>query len=95
METTQQAERARISAEADAAVLKINADAEAYSVKVNAEAQAAANKQLAESITAGLVEYTQVSRWDGKLPGYVSGTPAEALPILSVTPAGEEVPAEE
>ena len=94
MESKQEAERARIAAEAEASVKKINADAEAYSVRVKAEAQAEANKLIAQSITDRLVAYTQANNWNGKLPNYVSGSAAEALPILNASDSlnDEEAP---
>ena len=85
METQQQAERQKIEADAKAAVAKIDADAEAYATRIKAEAEAEANKQIADSLTDSLIQFTQVSNWDGKLPTYVSGSAAEALPVLGVS----------
>ncbi|MBQ9263864.1 MAG: prohibitin family protein [Clostridia bacterium] len=87
METQQQAQRQKIEADAKAEVLKINADAEAYSTKVKAEAEAEANRKIAESLTDGLIQFTQVNQWNGQLPTYVSGGAAEALPVLSLNDA--------
>ncbi len=84
METQQQAERQRIAAEAEAAVAKINADADAYATRVKAEAEASANTLIAQSLTDSLIRFTQISRWNGQLPSYVSGTAADAVPILSL-----------
>ena len=84
METQQQAERQKIQADAEAAVVKINADAAAYSTKVKAEAEAEANEKIAQSLTDNLILFTQVNQWNGELPAYVSGSAAEALPILSL-----------
>ena len=85
METQQQAQRQKIEADAKAEVVKINADAEAYSTKVKAEAEAEANQKIAESLTENLIQFTQVNNWNGQLPAYVSGSAAEALPVLSLT----------
>lgn len=85
METEQQAERQKIEAQAKADVIKVNADAEAYSTRIQAEAKAEANRKIAESLTDGLIRYTQVSQWNGEMPKYVSGSAAEAMPILNVT----------
>lgn len=84
METQQQAERQKIEAEAKAEVLKVNADAEAYSTRVKAEAEAEANRKIAESLTESLIRFTQVNRWNGELPKFVSGNQADALPVLSL-----------
>ena len=76
----QEAERAQIQANANAEVAKINADAEAYAVKVAAEAEA--NQKIANSLTNELIQYNEVSRWNGELPQvYASdGT----VPILNM-----------
>ena len=84
METEQQAQRQKIEADAKAQVVKINADAEAYSTKVKAEAEAEANQKIAQSLTDNLIQFTQVNTWNGQLPAYVSGSAAEALPVLSL-----------
>lgn len=90
METQQQAERQEIEAEAAAAVVKIQADADAYSTKIKAEAEAEANKKIAESLTDPLINFTQINRWDGKLPTFVAGESSTTLPILSLDDAKEE-----
>lgn len=84
METKQQAERQKIEAEAKAEVLKVNADAEAYSTRIKAEAEAESNRKIAESLTESLIRFTQVNRWNGELPKFVSGNQADALPVLSL-----------
>lgn len=85
METEQQAERQKIEAQAKADVIKVNADAEAYSTRIQAEAEAEANKKIAQSLTDPFIRFTQISRWNGEMPKYLSGSGAEALPILDVT----------
>ena len=90
METEQQAQRQKIEAEAAADVKKVNADAEAYSTRVKAEAEAEANRKIAESLTDGLIHFTQVKLWDGKLPLYVSGAASETLPVLSLNGLEDE-----
>ena len=85
MEAQQQAERKKIAAEAEANVQKINADAEAYAIRAQAEAQAEANRQIAQSLTPELIEYTQVSSWDGKLPTYMAGGDSTTLPVLNLS----------
>ncbi|MCL2495752.1 MAG: prohibitin family protein [Oscillospiraceae bacterium] len=67
---TQEEERV-VKAEAQAKA----AEAEAQAIRVRAEAQAEANRQLAASITATLVEYEKIQKWDGILPK-VSGSGA-------------------
>ncbi len=80
------ADRAVITAEADAEVLKINADAKAYSLRVQAEAEAEANKLVAGSITQQLIDYVQANGWDGALPQFVSGD-SGMLPVLNMEPS--------
>lgn len=57
-------ERARANAEAKL----INAKATAEAAVINAKGQAEANRMLNESITALILEYNKVNRWNGKLP---------------------------
>ena len=84
METQQAASRQKIEAEAKASVIKINADADAYSTKVKAEAEAEANEKIAKSLTQRLIEFTQVNRWNGQMPVYVSGDGAGVLPVMTL-----------
>ena len=84
METQQQAERQRITAEAEAAVKKIEADAAAYATKVKAEAEAEANQKIAASLTESLIKWQQANAWDGKLPAYMAGEGSTSLPILNI-----------
>ncbi|MDR0531770.1 MAG: prohibitin family protein [Oscillospiraceae bacterium] len=60
-----------VKAEAAAAAAKARAEA----ILTEAEAQAAANRKLADSLTANLVEYEKIQKWDGKMPS-VSGSNA-------------------
>ena len=72
-------EVARIQAEKDKEVATIQsekeiiiAEAEAKALLIAAEAEADANKQIAESLTADLIEKIKYERWNGELP-MVSG----------------------
>jgi len=78
------AERAIITANAEASVLKIDADAKAYSQRVQAEAEAEANKLVAESITKELIEYVQANLWDGMLPKMYVADSGTVLPVLNM-----------
>ena len=80
MEARQTAERKKIAADAEANVKKIEADAAAYATRVQAEAEAEANAKISASLTDLLVEWKQVSAWDGKLPTFMGG--GTTLPIL-------------
>ena len=83
METKQDVERKKLTAEANAAVVKTQADASAYETKVKAEAQAEANKLIGETVTQSLIEYVQAQNWDGKLPGIYASD--GSLPIINTT----------
>ena len=83
MEEGQKAERARITAQAEADVKKIEADAEAYSIQVKTEAEAEANKKLNASLTDQLISYNSILHWDGKLPTFMGGS--DTMPILNFT----------
>lgn len=84
MEAQQAAERRKIQAQAEADVQKINAEAEAFAIKAKADAEAEANEKIAKSLTDELIKYSEVSRWNGELPGIYGGGDG-VLPIL--TPA--------
>ena len=89
METQQQAERQRITAEAAANVARINADADAYAVKVRSEAEAEANKLIAESLTEPLIRFNEIKAWDGKLPTYMAGEGGTTIPVLQMSAADD------
>ncbi len=84
------AEQDRVVAEGQANALMEQAKGEAEATRIRAEAQAVANQLLAESLTAELISYQQVQRWDGKLPIF-SGN--GMLPLLDssnlLSPAAE------
>jgi len=77
-----------VVAETEASVKQIEADAAAYAVKVQAEAEAAANELIAKSLTEQLVQYKEISQWDGALPQVYGGS--DALPIIDITDTVEE-----
>jgi len=59
----------------------IRAAGRAKSILAEAEAQAKANRMLGESLTATLVQYELMKKWDGKLPQVSGGsTPLISLP---------------
>lgn len=76
------AEQSKIAAEAQAGVTKVKADAEAYAVEIKAKAEAEANKGIANSLTASLIEYQEINKWNGQLPTYMGGD--GVLPILNI-----------
>jgi regulator of protease activity HflC (stomatin/prohibitin superfamily) len=49
------------------------AEGEATARKLRADAEAYANERVAKSLTPALVEYTKITKWDGKLPEVTGG----------------------
>jgi regulator of protease activity HflC (stomatin/prohibitin superfamily) len=78
-----QLEQARVKAEQDVAeatgranALKAQAEGEATATLTRATAQAQANKKLSENLSAELIQYQLLQRWDGQLPMMTgNGTP--------------------
>ncbi len=68
-----QAEAREQAAIADANAKRTQADAEAYRIMKEAEAQAEANGLLAKSVTAELIRYNSIEKWDGKYPSTLMG----------------------
>jgi prohibitin 1 len=56
------------------------ANGQAQAILAVATAQAEANRKLAESLTANLVAYKQLEKWDGKLPQVSGG----ATPFINL-----------
>ena len=76
-------------ADADKQVAITNAEAEVQQTLIAAEAQAEANQKLADSISAILVEYEKIQKWDGKLPTVTGGNS-----IIDLGVFGEETMSE-
>jgi regulator of protease activity HflC (stomatin/prohibitin superfamily) len=81
--------QAQIKAEQDvteakgrANALKEQAEGEAQATLTRAKAQAEANRVLAQSLSADLIRYEQLQRWDGKLPVFSGGN---ATPLIDAT----------
>jgi regulator of protease activity HflC (stomatin/prohibitin superfamily) len=58
----------------------IQATGRAKAILTEAEAQSKANQLLSQSLTATLVQYETMKRWDGKLPQVASG----AMPMIQL-----------
>ncbi|MDQ2944823.1 MAG: SPFH domain-containing protein [Acidobacteriota bacterium] len=87
--------QAKVKAEQDVAqatglanATKATAEGAAQATLTNARAQAEANDLLAKSVTAPLIQYQQIQRWDGKLPlmNGAGGTPLIDISHLVATP---------
>jgi regulator of protease activity HflC (stomatin/prohibitin superfamily) len=86
------ADQDRVTAEGQAEALKAQAAGEADATLTRAQAQAEANRLLDESLSADVLRYQQLQRWDGKLPVFNGGgaTPLiDASDIISGTTAGQ------
>ena len=62
--------------------MRAQAEGQADATRIQAEAQAEANRLLAESLTAEVIRYQQMQRWDGKLPVFNGGG---ATPLIDTT----------
>ncbi len=74
-----QQELIRVRTEQEQLVVKAEAaakaaEANARAILVEAKAQAEANAKIAASLTANLVEYEKVQKWDGKMPQVSGGS---------------------
>lgn len=67
-QSAQRAENQLREAEAEAKKKIATAQGDADSLLINARAEAEANEIKQKSITANLIEYEKVQKWDGKLP---------------------------
>ena len=74
IEEKQVAQQQLLKAETEKQTKITNAEAEAEAIKIKAEAEAEANRILAESITAELVEYNKILKWNGDLPKVTGGS---------------------
>lgn len=76
------ADQDKVTAEGQANALRAQAQGEADATKIRAQAQAEANRLLSQSLTADLIRYQQLQRWDGKLPVFSGGG---ATPLIDAT----------
>lgn len=76
------ADQDKVEAQGQAEAVKARAEGDAESIRIRANAQADANRILAESLTAELIRYEQLQKWDGKLPVFTGG---DTTPMIDVT----------
>jgi len=74
-----QAEAREQAAVSDANAQRTLADAEAYQIEKLADAQSIANTVLAKSITAPLIEYNSIAKWNGAYPQTLMGGGPDGL----------------
>ena len=80
MQRAQQRENELREAEAEAKKQIAKAEGQARCAIVQAESESKANLLLAQSVTAELIQWQAVQKWDGKLPTVTSG----ATPFIQV-----------
>jgi regulator of protease activity HflC (stomatin/prohibitin superfamily) len=73
-----QLDQARVKADQ----ARVEAEGEANAMRIRAEAEADSNKVLAGSLTADLIRYQQLKRWDGRLPIFQGSS---AMPFIDAT----------
>ncbi|MBK8047490.1 MAG: hypothetical protein IPK16_10410 [Anaerolineales bacterium] len=76
------AEQDKVEAQGHAQAVQAQAAGDAQATLIKAQAQAEANDLLAKSLTAELIHYQQVQRWDGHLPVFAGGG---ATPLIDVS----------
>ena len=82
-----QAEAREQAAKSDANAVRTLADAEAYQIEKLADAQARANTVLAKSVTASLIKYNAIAKWNGAYPQTLMGGGPDGL-ILQLPGTG-------
>lgn len=95
IEEKQVAQQQLLKAETEKQTAITNAEAEAEATKIRAEAEAEANRILAESITAELIEYQKIEKWNGELPVVSGGGTTPILDVSTIIADNAEVPAGE
>lgn len=80
MQRAQQRENELREAEAEAKKQVAKAEGQARCVILQAESEAKANLVLAKSVTAELIQWQAVQKWDGHMPHVTSG----AMPFIEV-----------
>ena len=80
MQRAQQRENELREAEAEAKKQVAKAEGSAKCAILQAEAEAKANLVLAQSVTAALIQWQTIQKWDGQLP-QVTG---EAIPMINM-----------
>lgn len=89
IEEKQVAQQKLLKAETEKQTAITNAEAEAETIRIKAEAEAAANEIIRKSLTAEVIEYNKVEKWDGKLP-QVTGSNGTLLNLDGATDKAAE-----
>lgn len=80
------------TAEAQAKVVEAEANGRAKSILVEAQAQAEANRLLSQSMSAVLVQYRAIEKWDGQMPKISgsNGTMVQVDKMLEAVPVQQQ-----
>ena len=73
IEEKQVAQQKLLKAETEKQTSITNAEAEAQTIRIKAEAEADANRTISESLSANVIEYKKLEKWDGVLPRVTGG----------------------
>jgi len=73
IEEKQVAQQKLLKAETEKQTAITNAQAEAETMRIKAEAEAEANRTISESLSANVIEYKKLEKWDGVLPKVTGG----------------------
>ncbi len=76
IEEKQVAQQKLLKAETEKQTAITNAQAEAETIKIKAQAEADANVTISKSLTANVIEYKKIEKWDGVLPKVTGGASA-------------------
>lgn len=68
IEEKQVAQQQLLKAETEKQTAITNAEAEAETIRIKAEAEAQANDTISESLSADIIEYNKIEKWNGILP---------------------------
>ncbi len=81
IEEKQVAQQKLLKAETEKQTAIKNAEAEAEALRIKAEAEAEANKTISASLTAEIIEYQKIEKWDGVMPQVMGN----AEPLVDLT----------
>ena len=73
IEEKQVAQQKLLKAETEKQTKITMAEAEAETLRIKAEAEAHANEVLSESLSANVIEYKKIEKWNGELPTVTGG----------------------
>ena len=76
------AESVKLAANAEAEAIRARATAEAEAIRVRGEAEAAAQAAIAKALTADVIRFRSIEKWNGDVPRFNG---VGAIPFLNLT----------